>query len=160
MVKAGELGGVLEIVLNRLAEYQEKAQKLKNKIVAAMVYPIIVMFIAVAIMIFLMLVIVPKFEKIFEDMLGSKDKLPEITKVGHRLQPLDRLKHLAARHRGGRDRHRMEDLRCHSKGGGDHRPDETEAAALRRCAAEDAPSPASPARSAPWSPAAFPSSRR
>ena len=81
MVKAGELGGVLEIVLNRLAEYQEKAQKLKNKIVAAMVYPIIVMFIAVAIMVFLMLVIVPRFEKIFEDMLGDKNKLPELTKV-------------------------------------------------------------------------------
>jgi type IV pilus assembly protein PilC len=71
MVKAGELGGVLEIVLNRLAEYQEKAQKLKNKIVAAMVYPIIVMVIAVLIMVFLMLVIVPKFEKIFEDMLPA-----------------------------------------------------------------------------------------
>jgi type IV pilus assembly protein PilC len=41
MVKAGELGGVLEVVLNRLAEYQEKAEKLKNKVVAAMVYPII-----------------------------------------------------------------------------------------------------------------------
>ena len=81
MVKAGELGGVLEIVLNRLAEYQEKAQKLKNKIVAAMVYPIIVMFIAMAIMIFLMLVIVPRFEKIFEDMLGDKNKLPELTKI-------------------------------------------------------------------------------
>ena len=81
MVKAGELGGVLEIVLNRLAEYQEKAQKLKNKIVAAMVYPIIVMCIAVAIMVFLMLVIVPRFEKIFEDMLGSADKLPELTKI-------------------------------------------------------------------------------
>jgi type IV pilus assembly protein PilC len=81
MVKAGELGGVLEIVLNRLAEYQEKAQKLKNKIVAAMVYPIIVMFIAVAIMVFLMLVIVPRFEKIFEDMLGDKNKLPELTKL-------------------------------------------------------------------------------
>jgi type IV pilus assembly protein PilC len=81
MVKAGELGGVLELVLNRLAEYQEKAQKLKNKIVAAMVYPIIVMIIAVGIMIFLMTVIVPKFEKIFEDMLGSKDKLPELTKA-------------------------------------------------------------------------------
>lgn len=80
MVKAGELGGVLELVLNRLAEYQEKAQKLKNKIVAAMVYPIIVMAIAVAIMVFLMMVIVPKFEKIFEDMLGSRDKLPELTK--------------------------------------------------------------------------------
>ena len=81
MVKAGELGGVLELVLNRLAEYQEKAQKLKNKIVAAMVYPIIVMVIAVGIMIFLMTVIVPKFEKIFEDMLGSRDKLPELTKA-------------------------------------------------------------------------------
>lgn len=80
MVKAGELGGVLELVLNRLAEYQEKAQKLKNKVVAAMVYPIIVMFIAAAIMVFLMLVIVPRFETIFEDMLGSKDKLPELTK--------------------------------------------------------------------------------
>jgi type IV pilus assembly protein PilC len=56
MVKAGELGGVLEIVLNRLAEYQEKAQKLKNKIVSAMVYPVIVMFIAVAILVFLMIV--------------------------------------------------------------------------------------------------------
>lgn len=81
MVKAGELGGVLEIVLNRLAEYQEKAQKLKNKIVAAMVYPIIVMFIAMAIMVFLMLVIVPRFEKIFEDMLGDKNKLPGLTKM-------------------------------------------------------------------------------
>ncbi|MEI6537437.1 MAG: type II secretion system F family protein, partial [Verrucomicrobiaceae bacterium] len=81
MVKAGELGGVLELVLNRLAEYQEKAQKLKNKIVAAMVYPIIVMFIASAIMVFLMTVIVPKFEKIFDDMLpGGRKDLPDLTK--------------------------------------------------------------------------------
>ncbi len=80
MVKAGELGGVLEIVLNRLAEYQEKAQKLKNKIIAAMVYPIIVMVIAVLIMVFLMLVIVPKFEKIFDDMIpGGRSKLPMLT---------------------------------------------------------------------------------
>jgi len=81
MVKAGELGGVLELVLTRLAEYQEKAQKLKNKIVAAMVYPVIVMFIAVSIMIFLLAVIVPKFEQIFEEMLGSRDKLPGLTKA-------------------------------------------------------------------------------
>ncbi len=81
MVKAGELGGVLELVLNRLAEYQEKAQKLKNKVVAAMVYPIIVMCIAAAIMVFLMMVIVPRFESIFEDMIpGGKEKLPELTK--------------------------------------------------------------------------------
>ena len=80
MVKAGELGGVLEVVLNRLAEYQEKAQKLKNKIISAMVYPLIVMLIALIIMIFLMLVIVPKFEKIFDDMIpGGRSKLPELT---------------------------------------------------------------------------------
>lgn len=78
MVKAGELGGVLEVVLNRLAEYQEKAQKLKNKIVAAMVYPIVVMVIALAIMIFLLAVIVPKFQEIFTDMLGGKS-LPPLT---------------------------------------------------------------------------------
>ncbi len=68
MVKAGELGGVLEIVLNRLAEYQEKAQKLKSKIVSAMVYPTIVLCIAVGILIFLMMVIVPKFKTMFADM--------------------------------------------------------------------------------------------
>ncbi len=78
MVKAGELGGVLEIVLNRLAEYQEKAQKLKNKIVSAMVYPLIVMFIAVGIMVFLMIVIVPKFEAMFKD---TDQELPLISQV-------------------------------------------------------------------------------
>ena len=79
MVKAGELGGVLEVVLTRLAEYQEKAHKLKNKIVAAMVYPVIVMFIAVAILTFLMLFIVPKFKEMFSDMGGAE--LPTISKV-------------------------------------------------------------------------------
>lgn len=80
MVKAGELGGVLELVLIRLAEYQEKAQKLKNRIVSAMVYPIIVIVIAVAILVFLMAVIVPRFERIFQEMLGDKP-LPAITQV-------------------------------------------------------------------------------
>ncbi|KAB2637870.1 MAG: type II secretion system F family protein [Verrucomicrobia bacterium] len=79
MVKAGELGGVLEVVLNRLAEYQEKAQKLKNKIVSAMVYPVIVMFIAVAILVFLMIFIVPKFETMFAEMGNAE--LPAISKV-------------------------------------------------------------------------------
>lgn len=78
MVKAGELGGVLEIVLERLAEYQEKAQKLKNRIVAAMVYPVIVIVIAMAILVFLMAFIVPKFETIFDEMLGGQ-ALPPIT---------------------------------------------------------------------------------
>jgi type IV pilus assembly protein PilC len=78
MVKAGELGGVLEVVLTRLAEFQEKAQKIKNKVVAAMVYPIIVLVLAVGIMTFLLVFIVPKFEAIFHDMLGDKP-LPAIT---------------------------------------------------------------------------------
>ena len=78
MVKAGEVGGVLELVLNRLAEFQEKAAKIKNKVVAAMVYPAIVMTMAVAIMGFLLVFIVPKFEAIFHDMLGNKP-LPVIT---------------------------------------------------------------------------------
>jgi len=78
MVKAGELGGVLEIVLNRLAEYQEKAQKLKNKIVSAMVYPVIVMFIAVAILIFLMIFIVPRFEAMFAE---GDTELPMISQI-------------------------------------------------------------------------------
>src|SRR3979411_244762 len=78
MGKAGELGGVLEVVLNRLAEFQEKAAKIKNKVAAAMVYPVIVMVLAVAIMAFLLVFIVPKFEAIFHDMLGDKP-LPTIT---------------------------------------------------------------------------------
>src|SRR5213595_2519979 len=78
MVRAGEVGGVLETVLNRLSEFQEKAAKIKNKVVAAMVYPIIVMTMAVGIMAFLLVFIVPKFEAIFHDMLGDKP-LPAVT---------------------------------------------------------------------------------
>jgi len=78
MVKAGELGGVLEIVLLRLAEFQEKAQKIKNKVVSAMFYPAIVLIIAIVIMAFLLVFIVPKFEAIFADMLGGKP-LPALT---------------------------------------------------------------------------------
>ena len=78
MVRAGEVGGVLEVVLTRLAEFQEKAQKIKNKVVAAMVYPMIVMVLAIAILAFLLVFIVPKFEQIFKDMLGDRP-LPGIT---------------------------------------------------------------------------------
>jgi len=80
MVKAGELGGVLEVVLNRLAEFQEKAQKVKGKVKSAMMYPAIVMIIAIIIMGFLLVFIVPKFEQIFADMLGGKP-LPLLTQV-------------------------------------------------------------------------------
>jgi type IV pilus assembly protein PilC len=78
MVKAGEVGGVLELVLTRLAEFQEKAVKIKNKVAAAMVYPMIVMTMAIAIMGFLLVFIVPKFEAIFHDLLSDRP-LPTIT---------------------------------------------------------------------------------
>ncbi len=79
MVKAGEVGGVLELVLTRLSEFQEKAAKIKNKIIAAMVYPGIVMTMAMGIMGFLLVFIVPRFEVIFHDLLGDKP-LPPVTR--------------------------------------------------------------------------------
>ena len=77
MIKAGELGGVLEVVLVRLAEYAEKAAKLKSKLTTAMVYPCIVMFIAVGILIFLLLVVVPKFK----EMMAEVGELPLISQI-------------------------------------------------------------------------------
>src|ERR1035438_7315099 len=78
MVRAGEAGGVLDVTLGRLADFQEKAQKIKNKVVAAMVYPSVVIFVALAIVSFLMVVIVPKFQEIFSDLLEGKS-LPTLT---------------------------------------------------------------------------------
>ncbi len=78
MVKAGELGGVLEVVLNRLAEFMEKAEKIKGKVIAAMFYPVAVMTVAVGILGLLMVVVVPKFKEIFADLLGDAG-MPEFT---------------------------------------------------------------------------------
>ncbi len=78
MIKAGEAGGALEIILKRLAEFQERAQSLKRKVRGAMVYPIFVVTFAVGILIFIMKQIVPQFEKIFKDF-GVP--LPDITNI-------------------------------------------------------------------------------
>lgn len=80
MVKAGEMGGVLEVVLKRLAEFMEKAQKIKGKVVAAMFYPAAVMFVAVTIMGILMVFVVPKFEEIFAGMLEGA-AMPAFTRL-------------------------------------------------------------------------------
>ncbi len=69
MIKAGEAGGVLDVVLGRLAGFMEKAQRTKKKVKSAMVYPIVVVGVAVAIVVLLMVVVVPKFQTIFNDML-------------------------------------------------------------------------------------------
>ena len=71
MVKAGEIGGVLDVVLARLAEFQEKAEKIKGKVKSAMTYPIVVLVMALSILTFLMMFIVPKFADIFADLMGN-----------------------------------------------------------------------------------------
>jgi type IV pilus assembly protein PilC len=78
MVKAGELGGVLEVVLNRLSEFMEKAQKIRGKVKAAMFYPCAVIFVAVTILTVLMVFVIPKFEAVFKDMLEGQG-LPAFT---------------------------------------------------------------------------------
>ncbi|MCK4947386.1 MAG: type II secretion system F family protein [Candidatus Aureabacteria bacterium] len=68
MVKAGEAGGVLELVLNRVADFMEKSEKLKSKVKAAMIYPAFVIAVAVGVLGFLITVIVPKFADMFADL--------------------------------------------------------------------------------------------
>ncbi len=67
MIRAGEAGGALETILRRLAEFQERAEALKRKVKGAMVYPIVVVLVAVGILTFIMIKIVPAFVKIFSD---------------------------------------------------------------------------------------------
>ena len=78
MVKAGEIGGVLDVVLNRLAEFAEKAQKLQAKVKSAMIYPTVVLTFAMGILAFLMAVIVPKFAEMFIEM---EIELPPMTAI-------------------------------------------------------------------------------
>src|SRR5205823_10247760 len=78
MVKAGEAGGALEVILQRLADFKEKAQSLKRRITGAMVYPIVVVTVAVGILSFIMIFIIPKFEKIFKEFEMT---LPDLTQA-------------------------------------------------------------------------------
>jgi type IV pilus assembly protein PilC len=67
MIKAGEAGGALEVILQRLADFLERAESLKRKVKGALVYPVIVVSVAVLILTFIMLFIVPTFEKMFDE---------------------------------------------------------------------------------------------
>src|SRR5437660_7123194 len=78
MVKAGEAGGALEVILKRLADFKEKSQSLKRRITGAMVYPVVVILVAVLILSFIMIFIIPKFEKIFADF---RMRLPWLTEA-------------------------------------------------------------------------------
>ncbi len=76
MVKAGETGGVLDTILQRLADFREKSQKLKRRVISALMYPVAVLTFATGILTFIMIYIVPQFTKIFEDL---DVKLPGLT---------------------------------------------------------------------------------
>lgn len=75
MIKAGELGGILDVILERLADYLESASELKGKVKSAMVYPAVISFIAVAVTIFLLVAIIPTFEEVFASF-GQELPLP------------------------------------------------------------------------------------
>jgi type IV pilus assembly protein PilC len=78
MIAAGEVGGVLDLILQRLAEFMEKAAKLKKRIIGAMIYPAVVLTVAALIVLGIMIMVVPKFEKIFDDF---NTELPGMTKM-------------------------------------------------------------------------------
>ncbi|HEY4249170.1 MAG TPA: type II secretion system F family protein [Lacunisphaera sp.] len=80
MIKAGEAGGVLDVVLERLARFQEKSLQLRGKVKAAMVYPLIVLGVATVILVGLLVIVVPKFKQIFADLLKGAP-LPALTQA-------------------------------------------------------------------------------
>ncbi len=80
MVRAGEASGALDTVLTRLAEFMEKSQRIRNKVKSAMVYPIVVLVMAVTILTVMMVFVIPKFREIFEDLLGN-EPLPALTQA-------------------------------------------------------------------------------
>jgi len=79
MVRAGEASGAMEAVLNRLAIFMEKAARIAGKVKSALVYPVIVLVVALSITSGLMIFIVPRFAKIFQEMLPG-EKLPGLTR--------------------------------------------------------------------------------
>jgi type IV pilus assembly protein PilC len=79
LVQAGEVGGILDTILNRLAVYIEKAMKLRRQVRGAMVYPSIVIVVFIAVLTILLTFVIPGFENMFKDF-GSKDELPALTR--------------------------------------------------------------------------------
>ncbi len=78
MINAGETGGILDVVMNRLADYYERESELMSRVQSAMIYPIVLLFIAVIVIIFLMTTVVPVFAELFSSMGGT---LPLPTRI-------------------------------------------------------------------------------
>jgi len=79
MVRAGEASGAMEVILDRLASFMEKASRISGKVKSAMIYPTVVLTVAIAAIVGLMIFIVPNFQKIFKELLGPTEPLPAIT---------------------------------------------------------------------------------
>jgi len=85
LVRAGEVGGVLDETLDRLAGFLEKDMELRRKIKSAMTYPVLVLFVATGIVLFLMTFILPKFMELFEELGIGEDKMPAMTMMLKRI---------------------------------------------------------------------------
>ena len=81
MVRAGEASGAMEIILDRLAGFMEKAARISGKVKSAMIYPAVILSISLLAVVGLMIFIVPNFSKIFSDLLGPKEPLPGPTQM-------------------------------------------------------------------------------
>ena len=81
MVEAGETGGILDIILQRLSSFIEKIVKLKRDIISAMIYPAAVVLLAVAAVAVIMVVVIPQFQQIFIGLLGPGEQLPLPTRI-------------------------------------------------------------------------------
>jgi type II secretory pathway component PulF len=77
MVKAGETGGFLDVVLNQVADFQSRERDLRGKVVSALVYPIALGILATAVVTFLLVYFIPKFKMIFDDFGGNLPKLTQ-----------------------------------------------------------------------------------
>jgi len=80
MVAAGETGGVLDLILSRVADFMEKAQRLKSRVKSAMVYPVVVLTAAFSILLMLMWKVIPQFTEVLTEMTGGEE-LPRLTQV-------------------------------------------------------------------------------
>lgn len=78
MVKSGEIGGVLDEVLERIATYLENIAELRRKVIGAMVYPVLIVFVAIGVVTFLLVFVIPKFKEVFE-IFG--ERLPTPTRI-------------------------------------------------------------------------------
>src|SRR5215469_10067149 len=81
MVAAGETGGILDIILQRLSTYLEKMVKLKSDVKSALIYPVAVVVISIIVISVIMIVVIPAFKNIFEGLLGPGERLPWLTEV-------------------------------------------------------------------------------